>query len=180
LIDNQTSIAPEFQEDAQEITAIITSLSSMSGNDQLQQALLGLRANLGDTAKTTEYVIDIQNLTQASTLNASVLARIKTILNKYNNASIEATNGGDAIAIAQAEILALVDDTTKTKLLPYFDQLNTNGGDREQVVAQLTNILAVIKQQVDSDNFDPQDYEIIKQQVCSIADYREVALAECG
>jgi len=40
LIDNQTSIAPEFNATAQEITSIVTILASSTGNDQLQQALL--------------------------------------------------------------------------------------------------------------------------------------------
>lgn len=46
LIDNQTSIAPEYNAKAQEITSIITVLSTMSGTNQLQQALLGLRSSL--------------------------------------------------------------------------------------------------------------------------------------
>lgn len=180
LIDNQTSIAPEFNNTAQEITSIVTVLSSSTGNDQLQQALLWLRSSLWDTAKTTEYIIDIQNLTTwTSDLDKSVAARINTLIAGFTNASSVAANGGDRVAQAQAEIMALVDDSTKAQLQPYFDQINTAGWEREQVVAQLTNILTTIKAQVDANNFDPSDYDIVKTQICNIATYREVSLASC-
>ncbi len=181
LIDNQTSIAPADNAKAQEITSIITTLSTMSGTNQLQQALLWLRANLWDTAKMTEYVIDIQNLTQwGSTLDKSTSTRIQTLLAGMKNASSEAAQGGDKVAQAQAEILTLVDDATKKQLQPYFDQLNTAWWDRDLVISQLTNILWVIKQQVDAGNFDPQDYDVVKEQICDIASYKDVAITSCG
>jgi hypothetical protein len=96
------------------------------------------------------------------------------------NASSEAAQGSDKVAQAQAEILTLVDDATKKQLQPYFDQLNTAGGNRDQVILQLTNILSVIKKQVDAGNFDPQDYEIVKKQICDIASYREVSVTSCS
>jgi PKD repeat protein len=180
LIDNQTSIAPQFNATAQEITSIVTVLSSMSGTNQLQQALLWLRWSLGDIVKTTEYVVDIQNLTQwQGQLDKSTLTRIQTLLSGFKNASSEAAQGSDKVVQAQAEIMALVDDVTKKQLQPYFDQLSSAWGDRDQVVAQLTNILGVIKQQADAGNFDPQDYEIVKKQICDIATYREVSLGTC-
>jgi PKD repeat protein len=181
LIDNQTSIAPEYNAKAQEITSIVTSLSTMSGTNQLQQALLWLRANLGDTAKSTEYVIDIQNLTQwGSNLDKSTSTRIQTLLAGMKNASSEAAQGWDKVAQAQAEILALVDDATKKQLQPYFEQLNAVWWNKDQVITQLTNILWVIKQQSDNGNFDPQDYEVVKKQICDIASYRDVAITSCG
>ena len=181
LIDNQTSIAPADNAKAQEITSIITTLSNMSGTNQIQQALLWLRSNLWDTVKTTEYVIDVQNLTQwGSTLDKWVSTRIQTLLASMKNASSEAAQGSDKVAQAQAEILTLVNDATKKQLQPYFDQLNTAGSNRDQVILQLTNILWVIKKQVDSANFDPQDYEIVKKQICDIATYREVSVTSCS
>jgi len=179
LIDNQATLWAEYEAIGQEITSIITQLSTMSGTSQMQQALIWLRANLGDTVKMTEFVVDIQNLSRSQSLEWSIVNRIQTLIDKLRNASTEAAAGSDPIQQAKAEVLSLVDDATKQQLQPIFDQLDQAWWNKEQVSQYLSSIITIIKNQADQWNLDIADIPVIQEQICNIASYRDVAVAWC-
>lgn len=178
LIDNQIVVVEQYKEVANEISSMIEKYSNKKGYENLITILQNLAQSLGDKEKTTEYLIDLDNETKATTFWKETLDEIKSITDELANAGFRATQGLSEYERTKAEVLAYANPTLEAKLIGLFDKIETTS-DKNQIYSYLSELLTLYAQEVSAGTVDQADYAVIKDQVCKIVSIKEIPGTKC-
>lgn len=179
LLDNQAIVPEQYKEVSEAIGKLIDTYSNKTWYTELVTVLQSLGQNLGDKEKTTEYLIDLDNLIKKGELPKDTTKQLTDITKALANAGFRATQWLSEYERTKAEILAYANPSLEQKLSSLFEQIE-NTSDKQVMYDYLSDILALYGQEVSAWTLEEGDFTIIKWHICTIVTLKEIPGTKCA